>query len=79
MRCHNFALNATFDEVDPAKTCWLFLEDERPSRLDSASSRDRGGIVLALFEGAGLVSHARADPKLFSTAIEHGARLCERG
>ena len=42
-------------------------------------ARDRAGIVLALFEGAGLVGHARADPKLFTTAIEYGAHLCERG
>lgn len=41
-------------------------------------ARDRAGIVLALFEGAGLVSHARADSKFFVTAIEHGASLCER-
>lgn len=44
-----------------------------------AQARERAGIVLALFEGGGLVSHARADPKLFSTAVEHGARLCKRG
>ena len=43
-----------------------------------AQARDRAGLVLALFEGAGLISHARADPKLFATAIEHAAHLCER-
>ncbi|MEO8671756.1 MAG: TetR/AcrR family transcriptional regulator [Tahibacter sp.] len=41
-------------------------------------ARDRAGIVLALFEGAGLVSHARGEPRLFSTAIRHAVRVCER-
>ena len=44
-----------------------------------AQARDRAGIVLALFEGAGLISHTCADARQFSTAIEYGARLCERG
>ena len=42
-----------------------------------AQARERAWLVLMLFEGAGLVSHARAKPALFASAVEHAARLCE--
>ncbi|MEO5772117.1 MAG: TetR/AcrR family transcriptional regulator [Burkholderiaceae bacterium] len=42
-----------------------------------AQARERAALVLILFEGAGLVSHARAEPALFASAVDHAARLCE--
>lgn len=43
-----------------------------------AAARDRAQLVLALFEGGGLLSQAQGQPQLFARAIECAAVLCER-
>lgn len=43
-----------------------------------AAARERAQLVLALFEGGGLLSQAQGQPQLFTRAIECAALLCER-
>lgn len=61
-----------------ANTAKLFQRRLRRDGWTLAQARERATLVLVLFEGGGLVSHACADSKVFAASIHRAARLCER-
>lgn len=65
------AVRAAYNELEQ------FLQGRlQADGFDAATAADRARLTIALFEGGGVLSQVHGQPRLFSLAIEHAARLC---